>query len=145
MLEMEGFKQDLAEVRRMLDEAGQSLQIEHLKEQLIEYQEDMGSAGFWDDTERAQKISAKASSVERRIQHYEHLVSRADDIEVMMELADEADDEEMAGEIKSEFASLKEDLETLRLQTLLTGEYDGCNCILSVSYTHLTLPTNSRV
>ena len=132
MLEMEGFKQDLAEVRRMLDEAGQSLQIEHLKEQLIEYQEDMGSAGFWDDTERAQKISAKASSVERRIQHYEHLVSRADDIEVMMELADEADDEEMAGEIKSEFASLKEDLETLRLQTLLTGEYDGCNCILSL-------------
>ena len=132
MLEMEGFKQDLAEVRRMLDEAGQSLQIEHLKEQLIEYQEDMGSAGFWDDTERAQKISAKASSVERRIQHYEHLVSRADDIEVMMELADEADDEEAAGEIKSEFASLKEDLETLRLQTLLTGEYDGCNCILSL-------------
>ena len=132
MLEMEGFKQDLAEVRRMLDEAGQSLQIEHLKEQLIEYQEDMGSAGFWDDTERAQKISAKASSVERRIQHYEHLVSRADDIEVMMELADEADDEEMAGEIKNEFASLKEDLETLRLQTLLTGEYDGCNCILSL-------------
>ena len=132
MLEMEGFKQDLAEVRRMLDEAGQSLQIEHLKEQLIEYQEDMGSAGFWDDTERAQKISAKASSVERRIQHYEHLVSRADGIEVMMELADEADDEEMAGEIKSEFASLKEDLETLRLQTLLTGEYDGCNCILSL-------------
>ena len=132
MLEMEGFKQDLAEVRRMLDEAGQSLQIEHLKEQLIEYQEDMGSTGFWDDTERAQKISAKASSVERRIQHYEHLVARADDIEVMMELADEADDEEMAGEIKSEFASLKEDLETLRLQTLLTGEYDGCNCILSL-------------
>ena len=66
MLEMEGFKQDLAEVRRMLDEAGQSLQIEHLKEQLIEYQEDMGSAGFWDDTERAQKVSAKASSVERQ-------------------------------------------------------------------------------
>ena len=70
--------------------------------------------------------------MERRIQHYEHLGSRADDIEVMMELADEADDEEMAEEIKKEFASLKEDLETLRLQTLLTGEYDGCNCILSL-------------
>ena len=132
MLEMEVFKQDLAEVRRMLEEAGESLQIEHLREQLVEYQEDMGSQGFWDDTERAQKVSAKASSVERRIQHYEHLGSRADDIEVMMELADEADDEEMAEEIKKEFASLKEDLETLRLQTLLTGEYDGCNCILSL-------------
>ena len=132
MLEMDIFKQDLAEVRRMLAEAGESLQIDHLREQMVEYQEDMGSAGFWDDPARAQKISAKASSVERRIQHYESLNTRVDDIEVMMELAEEADDQEMAEEIKTEFASLKEALETLRLETLLTGEYDGCNCILSL-------------
>ncbi|MBQ8974013.1 MAG: peptide chain release factor 2 [Clostridia bacterium] len=132
MIEMDGFKQDLAEIRRMLEEAGQSLQIDHLREQMIEYQEDMGSPGFWDEPERAQKVSAKASSVERRIQHYEHLCAQADDIEVMMELADEADDAEMAGEIQTEIDLLKEALESLRLQTLLTGEYDGCNCILSL-------------
>ncbi len=132
MLEMDIFKQDLNAVRKMLDEAGQSLQIDHLREQLIEYNEDMGSPGFWDDTERAQKVSAKASGVESRIKHYESLCSRADDIEVLMELAEEADDESSVEEIKSEFESLKADLETLRLQTLLTGEYDGCNCILSL-------------
>ncbi len=132
MIEMDVFKQDLNAVRDMLAEAGQSLQIDHLREQLIEYNEDMGSPGFWDDTERAQKVSAKASSVESRIKHYESLVSRADDIEVMMELAEEADDESMVEEIKTEFDSLKADLETLRLQTLLTGDYDNCNCILSL-------------
>ena len=132
MIEMEVFKQDLNAVRQMLAEAGQSLQIDHLREQLVEYQEEMGSNGFWDDTDRAQKISAKASSVERRIQHYESLKSRADDIEVLMELAEEADDDGMADEIRSEFDALKGDLESLRLQTLLTGEYDGCNCILSL-------------
>ena len=132
MIEMEVFKQDLNAVRSMLKEAGESLQIDHLREQLVEYNEDMGSPGFWDDTERAQKVSAKASSVERRIQHYESLISRADDIEVLMELAEEADDAGMAEEIASEFASLKSDLEALRLQTLLTGDYDACNCILSL-------------
>lgn len=132
MIEMDGFKQDLSAVRDMLEESAKSLQLENLKEQLIEYQEDMGSVGFWDDTDRAQKISAKASSVERRIQHYESLVSRADDIEVMMELAEEADDTSMVEEITTEFVNLKEDLESLRLQTLLTGEYDACNCILSL-------------
>ena len=132
MLEMEGFKQDLAEVRRMIEETGKSLQIDHLREQLVEYREDMGSTGFWDDLERAQKVSAKAHGVERRIQHYESLITRADDVEVMMELADEEDDESMVGEIKKMFADLKEDLETMRLQTLLTGEYDACNCILSL-------------
>jgi len=84
MLEMDVFKQDLAEVRRMLEEAAKSLQLDNLREQLIEYQEDMGSPGFWDEPDRAQKVSAKASSVERRIQHYESLNTRADDIEVMM-------------------------------------------------------------
>ena len=132
MIEMEVFKQDLNAVRDMLKEAGQSLQIDHLREQLVEYNEDMGSPGFWDDTERAQKVSAKASSVESRIKHYESLNTRADDIEVLMELAEEADDEGMVDEIRAEFDSLKEDLEALRLQTLLTGEYDGCNCILSL-------------
>ena len=92
----------------------------------------MGSPGFWDDTDRAQKISAKASSVERRLQHFESLTARADDIEVLMELAEEADDHDSVEEIRRDFASLKEDLETLRLQTLMTGEYDGCNCILSL-------------
>ncbi len=132
MIEMDVFKQDLNAVRDMLKEAGESLQIDHLREQLVEYNEDMGSPGFWDDTERAQKVSAKASSVERRIKHYESLISRADDIEVLMELAEEADDESMVEEIRSEFDGLKTDLETLRLQTLLTGDYDNCNCILSL-------------
>ncbi|MDO4865964.1 MAG: peptide chain release factor 2 [Clostridia bacterium] len=132
MIEMEVFKQDLNAVRDMLKEAGESLQIDHLREQLIEYNEDMGSPGFWDDTERAQKVSAKASSTENRIKHYESLNTRADDIEVLMELAEEADDESMVEEIRGEFTALKADLESLRLQTLLTGEYDGCNCILSL-------------
>ena len=132
MLEMDGFKQDLNAVRQMLEEAATSLQIENLREQLVEFQEDMGSAGFWEDTDRAQKISAKASSVERRIQHYESLTNRADDVEIMMEMAEEADDTEMAEEIRIEFEKLKEDLESLRLQTLLTGDYDNCNCILSL-------------
>ncbi len=49
-----------------------------------------------------------------------------------MELAEEADDHDSVEEIRRDFAALKEDLETLRLQTLMTGEYDGCNCILSL-------------
>ncbi|MBQ6594098.1 MAG: peptide chain release factor 2, partial [Clostridia bacterium] len=132
MIEMDGFRQSLSEARGLLEEAGRSLKIDHLREQMAEYQEDMGSPGFWDDAERAQKVSAKASALERRIQHYESLMSRVDDVEVLMELAEEEDDPAMADEIRTELDRLLEDLEALRLQTLLTGEYDGCNCILSL-------------
>ena len=132
MLEMEQFKQDLAAVRTSIEELGQALDIEHLKEQLIEYQEDMASNGFWDDMERAQKINQKAHGVEARLQHYKSLNARADDIEAMMELAEEADDESMAPEIAAEFSAIKADLEQLRLTTLLRDEYDANDCILAL-------------
>jgi len=132
MIEMDGFKQDLASVRKQIEEVGVSLNIEHLREELIEYQEDMASPGFWDELERAQKINQKCHATESRIQSYESLISRADDIEVMMELAEEEDDASMAPEIRDEFDKLNADLETLRLTTLLTGEHDRCNAILSL-------------
>ena len=64
MLETEVFKQGLSTLRDLIAECGQSLNIELLKEQLIEYQEDMASPGFWDELERAQKINQKAHAVE---------------------------------------------------------------------------------
>ena len=92
MIESEIFAQQLTAARTKLSEIAKALDIEHLKEQLVEYQEDMASNGFWDDMEHAQKINQKAHGVEARLQHYKSLNSRADDIEAMMELAEEADD-----------------------------------------------------
>ena len=132
MIEMDGFKQDLASVRKQIEEVGVSLNIEHLREELIEYQEDMASPGFWDELERAQKINQKSHATESRIQSYESLIARADDIEIMMELAEEEDDTSMVPEIRGEFDKLNADLESLRLTTLLTGEHDRCNAILSL-------------
>ena len=89
MYESEVFRQELTSLQALLNETGNSLNIEHLKEQLIEYQEDMASPGFWDDIERAQKINQRASSCENRINHYKSLCTRIEDIDVMMELAEE--------------------------------------------------------
>ena len=132
MIETEGFKQELSVLRDMIAEAGQSLDIEHLKEQLVEFQEDMGSPGFWDDLERAQKISQRARSVESRIAHYHKLNARTDDVAVLIDLAEELDDESQIPEIRSELSALKTDLDALRLTTLLTGEHDACDCILAL-------------
>ncbi|MBQ3223384.1 MAG: peptide chain release factor 2 [Clostridia bacterium] len=132
MIETEGFRQELASVREKIKEAGVSLNISLLKEQLIEYQEDMASPGFWDNMDRAQKVAGKARSAENHINQYESLCSRADDLEVLIELAEEMDDREQIPEIQKEFASMNKELETIRLTTLLSDEYDSCNAILSL-------------
>jgi peptide chain release factor 2 len=106
--------------------------VAHLQEQIIEYQEDMGSPGFWDNLERAQKVSKKARMVESQLDHYKKLGSRADDLEVLIGLADEEDDSSLVPEIASEIKSVRKDLEALRLTTLLSGEYDQNDCILAL-------------
>ena len=132
MLETEVFKQGLSTLRDLIAECGQSLNIELLKEQLIEYQEDMASPGFWDELERAQKINQKAHAVEEKLNGYKRLNERADDLETLIELADEAEDPEMVPEIQEEFNALKAELEALRLTTLLNDEYDSNDCILAL-------------
>lgn len=106
--------------------------VAHLEEQLVEYQEDMASPGFWDDIDRAQKVNQRAHSVEARIAHFKSLNGRADDLEVLIGLADEEDDHSLVPEIAAEIESMKKDLESLRLTTLLSGEYDQNDCILSL-------------
>ncbi len=132
MLETEVFRQELDTLRELIEECGRALNIELLREQLIEYQEDMASPGFWDDLERAQKINQKAHAAEQKLTNYKTLGERADDLEVMIELADEEEDASMVPEIEAEFNSLKSDLESLRLTTLLRDEYDMNNCILAL-------------
>ncbi|HIS01285.1 MAG TPA: peptide chain release factor 2 [Candidatus Excrementavichristensenella intestinipullorum] len=132
MLETELFKQELSSIRGMVEEAGQSLNIPHLEEQLEEYQQDMASPGFWDDLERAQKVNQRAHSVQSRLEHYRRLNQRAEDVEVLIDLAEEADDREQIPEIRTELDALKGELEQLKLTTLLTGEHDGCDCILAL-------------
>ncbi len=92
----------------------------------------MGSPGFWDNLERAQKITQKSRSVESRIEHFKKLNSRADDLDVLIGLADEEDDSSLVPEIASEIEAMKKDLESLRLTTLLSGEYDQNDCILAL-------------
>ncbi len=133
MYESEVFRQEITALQGMLAENEKSLNIAGLREQLVEYQEDMASPGFWDDVERAQKVNQKMRSCEGRIKHYESLVSRLEDVDVMMELAEEeGGGDEMSGEIDRELKALREEMENLRLTTLLTGQYDMNDCILSL-------------
>ncbi len=132
MIETDAFRQELAQVREKIKEAAVSLNVEHLKEQLAEYQEDMASPGFWDNMERAQKVAGKARSAENHIHQIEKLNARAEDLEVLIQLTDEEDDRDSIPEIKKEFEAMNKELETIRLTTLLSGQYDECDAILTL-------------
>ena len=103
-----------------------------LRTRLNGIEQDLQKEGLWDNPEAAQKIMKEKKSVERKLGEYDKLESDLSDIEVLIEMAEEEDDASLTGEIRTNFEKLKNDMETLRLQTLLNGEYDANNAIISI-------------
>lgn len=107
---------DLAKLKSELDRADREIE-----------QED-----FWNDPEYAQKVMKEKKSMENTIETFEGLENNLNDIEELIELAEAEDDETMAPDIIAMFDTLKEDLDNMRIKTLLTGKYDNCGAIISI-------------
>lgn len=92
----------------------------------------MQEGDFWNDQENAQKILQKTKQLKEKVARFEDLSSKVDDLEVLIELSDAEDDLSTLGEISSERKEIEEKLEDLRIETLLSGEYDRNNAILTI-------------
>ena len=103
-----------------------------LKEQLLELHETMNEPDFWNDLKRSTEVSRKVRITENKVEHYEKLCQRADDVDTTMELAEEMQDTDLLAEAGEEIKKLQSDLEELRLESLLRGDYDSNNCYLSL-------------
>jgi peptide chain release factor 2 len=87
---------------------------------------------FWSDVEQAQKISKRLSRIESTLGYYNGLKTRCQDDQALVAMLIEEPDEEMAQELYAEVAALKEAAEAFHLETLLSGEYDANDAIISI-------------
>ncbi len=106
--------------------------IARMKEEISELEEEMNAPDFWNDLERSTKVNQRISALKNKLDHYERLNSQGDDIEVMMELALEGNDEDLVTEAGQAIEALRKEADALELETLMRGEYDNCNAILSL-------------
>lgn len=91
----------------------------------------MQEAGFWDDVQKAQEVTQEAKRVKDKIDKFKNLNERIDDVEVLKELMEE-NDEETAQEIIREVKALSKEIDTLKIETILSGEYDRNDAILTL-------------
>ncbi len=91
----------------------------------------MQEEGFWDDVQKAQEVTQEAKRVKDKIDKFKNLNERIDDVEVLKELMEE-NDEETAKEIISEVKALSKEIDTLKIETILSGEYDRNDAILTL-------------
>lgn len=86
---------------------------------------------FWDNMESSQKILQRSSMLKNKIAAYEKLKSQYEDTMALIELANEEEDISLLPEAQEELKKFQEELESQRLTTLLNGEYDAKNAILT--------------
>lgn len=87
--------------------------------------------GFWDDMEHSQKILQKTKQLKDKVGAYESLYSSWEDTLLLIDMANEENDESMLGEIKKAVKTITDGVEKMTLDTLLSGNYDKNNAIMT--------------
>ena len=131
MLQYEELRLKLEALLPGIEDLAGSIGLDGLRRQAEELDAQASAPGFWDDMEFAQKMTQKAAVVKNKIEAYERLVNDYHDTLTLIELADEAEDLDLLDECKEGFDKVQKSMETQRLATLLSGEYDGKNAILN--------------
>ena len=131
MLEFESYKQKLNEKVPQLESLGQALKLDKAKEEIAELVEQSGKDGFWNDLENSQKVQKRIQQLQDKCSKYDKLNKTCEDLLVICEMALEENDDSMLPELKSEYDSFETSLEQMKLGTLLYGEYDSNNAIVT--------------
>ena len=132
MIELDQLKYNLNSYREPLEKLSGSLGLEEKKERIEQLELDMEAPGFWEDLEESQKVVREVKGLKDQVEGYEGLKGQFEDIETLIEMASEEEDEELAAETQEAFAEFETAYENLRISTLLSGEYDKNNAILSL-------------
>src|SRR5262249_57690909 len=95
--------------------------------------EGWGDASGWDDQEQAQEVTRRLSYLDAELARLEALHRRLDDTAVMFELAESEHDEPTKQEAERELAALRKEIDQLEIRTLLSGEYDAREALISIN------------
>lgn len=131
MIEFEEYKGKLNGLKPTLDSLRDALHLESAEKEIEELEGQSARDGFWNDVEKSQHVQKRLKQLKSKVENYQKLCSGWDDLMTLCEMAIEEDDDSMLPELQSEYADFEKKLEETRLGTLLTGEYDANNAILT--------------
>ena len=106
------------------------MDVEKIKVTIDQLSEEASAPDLWNDQDNAQKVTSKLSHAQAELKRIQELRQRLDDLEVMFELGDE--DEETLVEAQEEMVSLQREIDAQEVRTLLSGEYDEREALVTI-------------
>ena len=123
--EIKDLRTTMASVREVTD-------VEQLKAQIADLEQQASTPNLWDDQENAQAVTSRLSRANAELERIEGMDSRIEDLEVLVEMGQEANDAETLAEAETELRSLRKAVGELEVRTLLSGEYDEREAVITI-------------
>ena len=132
MVELEQYKFTVNQYKEPMKELGLSLSLSHKHEQIKELESEMREEGFWNNPDKAQEVTKKLKNLKDTVSAYHALEMTLDDVSTMIELGNEENDASVIPEIEELLGEFEIEFDNLKIQTLLSGEYDKNNAIVTL-------------
>jgi peptide chain release factor 2 len=123
---------DLKELSATLGSIESVLDVPAMRREASDLEQQASAPDLWNDTEHAQQVTSRLSYVQGEIRRLEDLRRRVDDAQVLWELAEEADDAAARAEAEAEVTALQGAIDELEVRTLLSGEYDAREALVTI-------------
>ncbi|MDO5391874.1 MAG: peptide chain release factor 2 [Eubacteriales bacterium] len=132
MVELDQFKTILNSYTEPLVEVRDSLDLANKEKRIQELEREMEAPNFWDDPQRSQQMMKELKYLKDDIETYNKLETQKEDIETLLEMGYEEEDPELIPEIQESLEEFQKEFENIRVKTLLSGEYDENNAIVTL-------------
>ena len=123
---------DIQALRTTFDNILDVVDLDARRREIDELEQEAADPALWSDQDNAQRVTSQLSHRKAAVRKIESAASRLDDLEVMVELANEMQDEDAAAESRTELADLGKTIQDLEVQTLLDGEYDERAAVVTI-------------
>ena len=131
MIQLDELHIEINKLQPKVKSLEEALKISDSKKRLETLELETGKAGFWDNSESSRKVLSEISRLKSKVKEFTKLKNEFEDLSVIIEMSCQENDESSVDEIQADLNRFKKELENQTLTTLLTGEYDNQNAILT--------------
>jgi peptide chain release factor 2 len=126
------FPAEIHRLRGTVESIQQVTDLDRLRGDIADLEKQSSAPDLWDDPEKAQQVTSRLSHLNAELERVEKVAARVDDLEVLVELAQDEDDAETLAEAEHELQSLKKAVSELEVRTLLNGEMDEREALVTI-------------
>lgn len=132
MLQYDEYRLRVQGMEKAIFDLKDSLDIEGTLSEIEALEKEAATETFWEDMENSQKVLQRTKQLKDKVERYNQLQSSWEDALVLIDLANEENDESMLGEVKQAVEGVESECEKMTLETLLSGHYDKNNAIITL-------------